>query len=698
VNRPTHRHTRQHARIVAASLAVLLLTAIGARPVSAQVDDPPDTRITSDPVDADERFVEHARAQVSLGVEHVQYRRADPLAHAHVARISPAAAHRLRVVSARDEVSGRRESVASMCARHDCVAAVNGDYWDAFGVAAGVVVADGELYRSPPPLHAQFVLNAGGVPSAEPLPWSVNLTLGGGQVITIDAVNRPVGEDQVVLYTPRKGTTTGTPDGTREVILQVLATNVDGTMTVRIVDQRTTGNVAIEPNRLILAARGSADVFLSQLGTEAATGNDTGIIRVDVGGAVHALGGSPRLMAGGNYAFPYNDGAANSRAPRSAVGWTITGEMLLVAVDGRQAGYSNGVSYTELARLLARLGAIEGISLDGGGSTTFVVESSVRNRPSDNNNTARAVANALVVDPAQVRASRVSGPNRFATAVAASQAAFPAGAPLVFVASGENYPDALAGAGAAKGESPVLLVGRDRIPPEVLAEIDRLGAQGIAILGGTAAVSPQVEAQLRARVPFTIRFAGPNRVLTAVEASRMAFPGGAPVAYLATADAFPDALAAGAGASAEGGPVLLVRGTTLDAEVLAELQRLRPGRVVITGGTAAIPEAIATQAAGVAPVTRLSGTNRYATAAAVAQSVHPNATDAVIATGLDFPDALSGAWLAGAARRPLLLVPGTCTAEPALRVADRLGVTGVTVMGGSAAVHQRVERLAVCTG
>jgi putative cell wall-binding protein len=635
---------------------------------------------------------------VSLGVEHVQYRRADPLAHAHVARITPAAAHRLRVVSARDEVSGRRETVASMCARHDCVAAVNGDYWDAFGVAAGVVVADGELYRSPPPLHAQFVLTAGGVPSAEPLPWSVNLTLGGaashhdrrGEPSRRRGPGRPLH--------PPQGATTGTPEGTREVILQVLATNVDGTMTVRIVDQRTTGNVAIEPNRLILAARGSADVILSQLGTEAATGNDTGIIRVDVGGAHHAIGGSPRLISGGNYAFPYNDGAANSRAPRSAVGWTATGEMLLVAVDGRQAGYSNGVSYTELARLLARLGAIEGISLDGGGSTTFVVESSVRNRPSDNNNTARAVANALVVDPAQVRATRVSGPNRFATAVAASQAAFPAGAPLVFVASGENYPDALAGAGAAKGESPVLLVGRDRIPPEVLAEIDRLGAQGIAILGGTAAVSPQVEAQLRARVPFTIRFAGPNRVLTAVEASRMAFPGGAPVAYLATADAFPDALAAGAGASAEGGPVLLVRGTTLDAEVLAELQRLRPGRVVITGGTAAIPEAIATQAAGVAPVTRISGTNRYATAAAVAQSVHPNATDAVIATGLDFPDALSGAWLAGAARRPLLLVPGTCTAEPALRVADRLGVTGVTVMGGSAAVHQRVERLAVCTG
>ena len=353
------------------------------------------------------------------------------------------------------------------------------------------------------------------------------------------------------------------------------------------------------------------------------------------------------------------------------------------------------MNYPELAQLLARLGAVEGIGLDGGGSTTFVVESSVRNRPSDNPGP-RAVANAIVVDPAQVRSSRVSGPNRYATAVAASQLGFPDGADLVFVASGDNYPDALAGAAAARGSSPVLLVGRDDVPPEVSAEIARLGAQGISILGGGAAISPQVEAQLRNQVPFTVRFAGPDRVATAVEASKMAFPHGAPVAYLATADAFPDALAAGSGASAQGGPVLLVQGSNISPGVLDELRRLAPQEIVIAGGTAAIPTSIASQAGTVAPVTRRSGPDRYATAAAVARAVHPSATDAVIATGQDFPDALSGAWLAGRQGRPLLLVQGNCTAEPALRAADRLGVTGVSIMGGTAAVHPRVERLAVC--
>jgi putative cell wall-binding protein len=693
VNRPTtHRPRGIRLAVIVTTLAVV----VGGLPhVASAQTDPPSTPGFADPVVPDDRFVEVSRGQASLGVEHVQYRRPEPLAHAHVARIQPQARHRLRVVAARDEVSGRRETTTSMCARHECAVALNGDYWDAFGRAAGVVVANGELMQSPSPTHTQFVIQADGTPSSETMVWSVDLHLGSEAPITIDAVNRAVGDGQVVLYTPRRGSSTGTPEGTREIVLQLLSTNPDGSMNVRVLDQRTTGNLAIEPNRLILSGRGSADLVLSQIGTLAAQGSDTGVIRVDVAGARHALGGSPRLMADGRYAFPYNDSGANSRAPRSAVGWTATGEMLLVAVDGRQNGYSNGVSYTELARLLAHLGAVEGISLDGGGSTTFVVESSVRNRPSDGSQ--RSVANALVVDPAEVRSARVSGPNRYATAVAASQQAFPGGTGLVIIASGQNYPDALAGAAATKGGAPVLLVERDRVPPEVFAEIDRLGAQGIVVLGGTAAVSQDVVNQLAARVPFTLRYAGSDRVGTAIEASRFAFPDGAPVVYLATAAAFPDALAAGAGAAAEGGPVLLVQGSSLSPEVLAELRRLQPSRIVVAGGTAAIPEAVANQAAGVAPVTRLSGANRYATAAAVARAVHPSATDSVVATGLDFPDALSGAWLAGARRQPLLLVPGTCTAEPALRAADRLGVTGVTVMGGSAAVHPRVERLAVCT-
>jgi hypothetical protein len=71
-----------------------------------------------------------------------------------------------------------------------------------------------------------------------------------------------------------------------------------------------------------------------------------------------------------------------SRHPRTIVGWNRE-ESLLVAVDGRQPGYSVGLTLREAAELLARLGATEGINLDGGGSTTLAIGGTVVNRPSD---------------------------------------------------------------------------------------------------------------------------------------------------------------------------------------------------------------------------------------------------------------------------------------------------------------------------
>ncbi len=105
-----------------------------------------------------------------------------------------------------------------------------------------------------------------------------------------------------------------------------------------------------------------------------------------------------------------------------------------------------------------------------------------------------------VPPPADV--ARWSGADRYATAAAVSAAAFPGGADVVFVATGANFPDALAGgpAGGALG-GPILLTGKDSVPAATLAEIVRLGPQRIVILGGSAAVSEAVRAQLQALVP-----------------------------------------------------------------------------------------------------------------------------------------------------------------------------------------------------
>ena len=71
------------------------------------------------------------------------------------------------------------------------------------------------------------------------------------------------------------------------------------------------------------------------------------------------------------------------RAPRSAVGQLADGRILLVAVDGRQPGYSIGLTSFELAQALVRLGAVTGMGLDSGGSTTMAFDGTLLNRPSD---------------------------------------------------------------------------------------------------------------------------------------------------------------------------------------------------------------------------------------------------------------------------------------------------------------------------
>jgi hypothetical protein len=76
-------------------------------------------------------------------------------------------------------------------------------------------------------------------------------------------------------------------------------------------------------------------------------------------------------------------GWVRQRNPRTMVGVDARGRVLLVAVDGRQAGHSAGLSILEAAQVMRALGAVTAMNLDGGGSTTMVVEGRVVNRPSD---------------------------------------------------------------------------------------------------------------------------------------------------------------------------------------------------------------------------------------------------------------------------------------------------------------------------
>ena len=190
--------------------------------------------------------------------------------------------------------------------------------------------------------------------------------------------------------------------------------------------------------------------------------------------------------------------------------------------------------------------------------------------------------------------SRVEGADRYATAAALSADAFVAPTPTVFIATGQSFADALTGGAAISGTvgGPVLLVLRDSIPAATATELQRLAPADIIVLGGTAAVSNAVLAQLDQYATDPVqRKAGDDRYGTGVAVSF--FFAAAPKVYLATGESFPDALAGSAAAGFNDSPVLLVRKDCIPSAVDLEITRLQPTQVVILGGEAALGPGIA---------------------------------------------------------------------------------------------------------
>ncbi|MDN4615961.1 cell wall-binding repeat-containing protein [Leifsonia sp. F6_8S_P_1B] len=289
--------------------------------------------------------------------------------------------------------------------------------------------------------------------------------------------------------------------------------------------------------------------------------------------------------------------------------------------------------------------------------------------------------------------SRLQGDDRYATAVAASRATYPGTADTVYLASGLNFPDALsAGPIAARAKAPLLLTTPWGLPLPVRAELERLKPKRIVLVGGTSSISAAVERTVVPLASSVVREGGANRYTTSWGLADRAFPGTVPAVYLATAADYPDALSAGAAAARDGAPVLLVDGQapTLHSTVVALIKRMKPTTIYAVGGAAVIPDKLLASVRPVATVTRLGGTDRYATAAAVG-ATWTSATRAYIASGQNFPDALVGSSVAGSQGQPLFIVPDICMPPEVTKTAQALKLTDAIFLGGPAAVAEETS-------
>ncbi|MBM6621222.1 cell wall-binding repeat-containing protein [Micrococcaceae bacterium RIT802] len=266
------------------------------------------------------------------------------------------------------------------------------------------------------------------------------------------------------------------------------------------------------------------------------------------------------------------------------------------------------------------------------------------------------------VSPTRFAPVRIYGNTRFDTPVKISRRTFPSGASTVVIASGENFPDALAGSPLATlKNAPMLLTRKDSLPASVVAELKRLRPRNILVLGGPIAVSDATVSQLKAYGSVQ-RVAGNNLYDTS---SKIASNwNSASTVFLATGERFEDAMSLAAVAADRKAPMLLTRKSAVPATTLNQLKRLNPTRVYLAGGTLTISDAAVAQVRRALPnarVIRYGGRTLYDTSAMIAKAFWSGGSQRqFIATGSDFPDGLTGAVMAGYNGAPLLLARKTC--------------------------------------
>ncbi|WP_219950486.1 cell wall-binding repeat-containing protein [Salinibacterium sp. M195] len=312
--------------------------------------------------------------------------------------------------------------------------------------------------------------------------------------------------------------------------------------------------------------------------------------------------------------------------------------------------------------------------------------------------------NPTSIQPAAT-VERIGGGSRYAVSAALVNKNYPTpGVERVYVATGAAFADALSvSVAAAVQKAPLLLVEANSLPTSVKAELVRLKPQEIVVLGGPTVVSNAVATQLQGLSPSVKRIYGGDRYETSRLIATSAFPAGATTSvYLATGTDFPDALSASSAAASLGGPLVLVRGTSssLDAKTLALLTSLGTTKVFIAGGTGVMSNGIQAQLNsifGTANVTRYGGSNRYATSQAINGAAFSTASSVYFATGTNFPDALSGAAIAGATAAPLYIVQPTCVPKPVLQDVKDLAASKVYILGGTGALSQSVAKFVNCS-
>lgn len=306
--------------------------------------------------------------------------------------LAPQSGYEVRPFSAALDGTGRGRLLRA-AVKTGAKAVVNACYFDTDGWVIGNcksggewLGADGDYARS-----ALVIDQSGKAEVLTGLQYKGTVALPNGSVLQIRGMNRERIAGDLVLYNRNYGTSTGTNEFGREVKLE------QG----RVVDVDTKGNMSLDAGSIILSGHGANADALAVLhkGDRVNVVQTLGNAKADAAPVV--VGAGPSLLTEGK--IDVRSGAEDiagdiawGRSPRTAVGIRPDGTLLILVADGRSS-VSAGLTLNELARYLQKLGAVQAVNFDGGGSSEMVLDGHIMNRPSDG--AERPVSIALGIFP-----------------------------------------------------------------------------------------------------------------------------------------------------------------------------------------------------------------------------------------------------------------------------------------------------------
>lgn len=265
------------------------------------------------------------------------------------------------------------EKLSDICKRNGAYAAVNGGFFYQFGDPAGMVAIDGQMLTTSTGLSPVLILDKMGA-RFETFYSNIFLESKGNRV-KINEMNRVGKNDDIILYSDKFGNTNRAEVKSTSLI-------VDNNKIISIIE--STKEVNIKRGMYVISFYGDKSSLPDKIGLK--TGDKVNIrIEPYLGYNYQAYECGSMLVKNGKSVVPERDkwaGTLGNRDPRTVIGIKTNGRIVLVVADGRQPGYSEGMTGKEMGEFLVKIGVRDAAMLDGGATSQMIINGSLQNRPS----------------------------------------------------------------------------------------------------------------------------------------------------------------------------------------------------------------------------------------------------------------------------------------------------------------------------